>query len=254
MHFYRRLYTFILSRRYKIKIEGLDILKSPKAKLILPNHVSHIDPQLMTLVIYKYTDFVPLVAERFFNIPVIRFFLRRLHAVKVYEANNIRKDPELLDTINSAVFEALKNRKSALIFPSGQLSEGGLEHIRNKQSAYSIVSNLPDEAMVVGVRIRGLWGSMWSKAWNGERPPFFRTYLVSILLLFVNLVFLCPKRRVNLEFVDITQDARRNAGTDRRTFNFFLESFYNQQGPEKAIFVRHLFFFPGIRNKVREGR
>lgn len=246
MEFYRKFYKFILSRRYFVSFEGLDVLSSNAPKLILPNHVSHIDPQLMSVVIYKYTDFVPLVAERFFQIPVIKFFLRNLHAVKVYEPKNIRNDPELLKTINTQIIAAFKNKKSALIFPAGQLSDGGLEKIGNKQSVYSIMTNLPDEVIVTGVRIRGMWGSMWSKARTGKRPPFFPTYLLSILLVFLNLVFLCPKRKITLEIVDITIEARQNAQKNRQTFNRFLESFYNEHGPEKATFVRHLFFLPWV--------
>ncbi len=243
-------YKYILSRRYNITIEGVDVLKSDSAKLILPNHISHIDPQIMTLELYKHTDFVPLVAERFFKIPVIKFFLRRLHAIKIPEFKNSRKDSNLLSKINIQIINALKENKSALIFPSGQLSSNGIEKIANKQSAYSVVSILPDDVRVVGVRITGLWGSMWSKAWNGKRPDFFSTYLMGIVYFFANLVFFCPKRLVRIEFIDITKKAKLKAKLDRNSFNLFLEGFYNENGPEKPTFVRHLFFFPKIKNKV----
>ena len=246
MEFYRRFYTFILTRRYQIHFKGLELLKSKSPKLILPNHVSHIDPQLMTVIIYKYTDFVPIVAERFFPIPVIKYFLRKLDAIKVYEPKNVRKDLGLLEKINKQVLAALENDKSALIFPSGQLSEGGLERIQNKQSAYSIASKLPPKAKLIGVRIRGLNGSMWSKAWNGTRPDFFKTYLLSILLIFFNLIFLCPKRKVSIEFVDITEQACLEAKKGRKEFNSCLEDFYNAPGAEQAQYIRHFFFFPRI--------
>jgi len=241
MENYRKFYTFILSLRYSVKIEGLD-----GPKLFLPNHVSHIDPQLMTLIIYKYTDFVPLVAERFFHIPVIKFFVRKLNSVKIYEPQNIRKDPGLLDTINTQITEAFQKKKSVLIFPAGQLSLGGIEKIGNKQSVYSIVQNKPNDVKIVGVRITGLWGSIWSRAGNGKRPPFFKTYLLSMLLVFMNLIFFCPKRKITIEFVDITDEAHLSSQEDRQTFNRFLESFYNENGPEKETFVRHLFYLPRL--------
>lgn len=246
MEIYRKFYTAVLSLRYSVEIKGLDILSSDDPKLILPNHISHIDPQIMTLLIYKYTDFVPLAAERFFSIPVIKFFLRRLHAVKIYEPQNIRKDPELLETINSQLIQAFKDKKSALIFPAGTLSDGGVERIRNKQSVYSLMPKLPEDVVIAGVRIKGLWGSMWSKSKNGKRPPFLQTYLFSILLVFLNLIFLVPKRKITIEFVDLTKEAKAHAKEDRQTFNRFLESFYNEQGPEKKTFVRHLFYFPWV--------
>ena len=251
MHFYRRLYGFLLSSRYKVKIEGEDILSSDYAKIILPNHISHIDPQLMSIAIYKYTDFVPVVAERFFKIPVIKFFLRRLKAIKVCDFKNGKKDLDLLKNINTQVIAALNNKKSAMIFPSGQLSSGGLERVYNKQSAYSVVSQLPDNVKVVGVRIRGLWGSMWSKAWNGKRPIFLQTYIIGLVYFVANLFIFCPKRKITLEFVDITEQAKLKAQSDRKTFNLFLEEFYNPNGPEKPTFVRHLFYFPRIKSKVK---
>ncbi len=250
MHAYREFYSFILSRRYNVIIKGVEIIKSNYPKLILPNHISHIDPQIMTVTIYKYTDFVPLAAERFFNIPIIKFFLKGLHAVKIPDFKKGSKDPELLQKINSQIIDAFKNNKSAMIFPSGHLSTNGIEKIHNKQSAYSIVSILPNNTRVIGVRINGLWGSMWSKAWNGKRPIFLSTYLMGIVYFFANLIFLCPKRKVTIEFVDITDEAKNKAQKDRKTFNNFLEDFYNKNGPEKPTFIRHLFYFPRIKSKV----
>ncbi len=252
MEFYRSLYKFILSRRYTIKIQGIEILQSADAKLIFPNHISHIDPQIMTIETYKYTDFVPLVAERFFKVPVVKFFLRKLKAVKVPDLTGGRGDIDLMQKINSQLLEALNNHKSVIIFPSGQLSSGGVERICNKQSAYTLAAHLPDHVRVVGVRIRGLWGSMWSRAWNGKRPVFLSTYLLSIVLFFANLIFFCPRRKVSLEFVDITEEAKLKAQSDRKSFNLFLEGFYNANGPEPPVFIRHLFYFPRVKNKVSE--
>ncbi|MDA3890694.1 MAG: lysophospholipid acyltransferase family protein [Salinivirgaceae bacterium] len=250
MHGYRIFYKFILSRRYNIELKGVDVLDSESTNLILPNHVSHIDPQIMTVEIYKHTDFVPLVAERFFKIPIIKFFLRRLHAVKIPEFKNGSKDSGILTRINTQIIEALKNNKSAMIFPSGQLSSDGIERILNKQSSFSVVSLLPDNVKVIGVRITGLWGSMFSKAWNGKRPIFLSTFLLGIVYFFANLIFFCPKRKVTVEFIDISEEAKLKAKSDRKTFNKFLENFYNENGPEKPTFIRHLFFFPRIKNKI----
>lgn len=250
MHGYRIFYKFILSRRYKIKYKGVDTLSAEGPKLILPNHISHIDPQIMTVEIYKHTDFVPLVAERFFKIPIIKFFLRRLHAVKIPEFRNGSKDPDLMHKINSQIINAFKNNKSAMIFPSGQLSSEGVEKIKNKQSAYSIVGKLPENTKVIGVKITGLWGSMFSKAWGGKRPVFLSTFLIGIIYFFANLVFFCPKRKVTIEYIDITKEAKLAAKSDRKSFNLFLESFYNENGPEKPTFIRHLFFFPKFKNRV----
>lgn len=249
--FYRKLYKLILSRRYRITHKNIDLLKKEGPKLILPNHVSHIDPQLMSIIIYEYNDFIPVAAARFFKVPVVRYFLRKLDGIKVHDFKKGSRDINLIKTIETNLIEAFKNNKSALIFPSGQLSSDGIERIYNKQSAFSMVGKLPDNVSVIGVRITGLWGSMWSKAWNGKRPVFLSTFFIGIFYFFANLIFFCPKRNVSIEYVDITKEAKNQAKTTRKDFNLFLEKFYNENGPEKPTFIRHLFFFPRIKNKVK---
>ncbi len=250
LDFLRKLYKTILTRRYKVIIKGKDVLASEFPKLILPNHVSHMDPQLMAIIIHEHTDFVPVVAGAFFKVPIVKYFLRKLNAVKVPKLKKSKRDPDLLKNIDSQILNALKNNKSALIFPAGQLSIGGLEKIGGKQGAFSIASQLPEKAKIVGVKITGLYGSMWSSAWNGKRPEFFSTFIMATIYFFANLIFFCPRRTVTFDFIDITEEAKAKAKIDRKEFNTFMENFYNEDGPEKPTFVRHLFYFPRIKNTV----
>lgn len=250
LEFLRLFYKLVLSSRYKVIIKGEDALLTDNPKLVLPNHISHVDPQLMAIYLYEYTDFVPVTAEVFFKIPVIKYFLRKLDAVKVTNLKKGKRDVDLLKKINTQIIDSLKKGKSALIFPAGQLSFDGIERIRNKQSAFSITKDLPDNVKVIGVRITGLYGSMWSTAWNGERPDFLSTYLMGIIYFIANLIFFAPRRTVSLEFVDITKEAKEKSQIDRKNFNNYLEEFYNANGPEKPTFIRHLFYFPKIKNKV----
>jgi 1-acyl-sn-glycerol-3-phosphate acyltransferase len=239
-----RFYFFVLSRRYKINTVGIDLLKSPGAKLILPNHQSHIDPQLLAVITAKYCDFVPVVSENILKIPVIRYFLKKWNAIAVNDLKGNKKDPDVLKNIFSQVMKALHNNKTVIIYPSGQITHTPLEKIINKQSAFVIVSSLPDNVRVIGVRISGLWGSMWSVAWKGERPNFVFTFLKGIFYFFANFIFFSPRRHVKFEFVDITAEAKEKAKTDRRTFNNYLEEFYNSNGVEEASYIKHLFYLP----------
>jgi long-chain-fatty-acid--[acyl-carrier-protein] ligase len=131
-----------------------------------------------------------------------------------------------------------------IIYPSGQIARTPTEKINNKQSAYVVVSRLPEEVRVIGVRISGLWGSMWSAARTGEPPNFMLTYLKGIFYFFANLIFFLPKRDVTFEYVDITEEAKIKSMSERSAFNTYLEDFYNLNGPEKARHIRHLFYMP----------
>ena len=244
-----RIYYFILTRRYRITIKGMDMLEAPGAKLFLPNHQSHIDPQLIAVIAAQHCDFVPVVSESIVKIPVISYFLKKWNVVSVSDIKRGNRDPDVLKNICSKVIDALKRKKSVIIYPSGQISHTPNEKIHNKQSAFVIVSSLPKNTKVIGVRISGLWGSMWSVAWMGERPSFILTFLKGIFYFFANLIFFSPKRDVTFEFIDITDKAKEMASTDRRSFNNYMEEFYNDNGPEKATYIKHFFFFPKSKRK-----
>lgn len=244
LKFYRWLYHFILTRRYKITIKGLDLVKQDVPKLILPNHQSHLDPQLISVITVKHTKIVPVVSERFFKVPVVKFFVKKWESIPVSDFRRGNRDLNVIKKITTGVTAAFKRGRSVVIFPSGQLSKDGTEKIRNKQSAYAVVSEMPDNVRVIGVRITGLWGSIWSKAWSGKVPVFHIEFIKAILILYANLIFFSPKRKITIEFVDITEEAKKQVKTDRKTFNNFLEEFYNLNGPDKINFVRHFFYLP----------
>jgi len=62
-----------------------------------------------------------------------------------------------------------------------------------------------------------------------------------------------PKRDVEIEFVDITEEAKRNSkNMTRREFNEFLETFYNNKGEEGARFIKHFFYFPASKRKLHK--
>lgn len=98
----------------------------------------------------------------------------------------------------------------------------------------------------MGMRIRGLWGSMWSRAKTGRSPEFLRgTYLKGVFYVLANLLFFVPRRDVTITFEDITDDAVRYAAEGRQPFNRFLESFYNAPGEEQPLFLKHFFYVRG---------
>lgn len=245
-------YKFFLRLRYKVTIKNAEILKSNAGKLVLPNHQATVDPQLLYTHAYKYKALVPVVSELYFNNPLLKGIFKSMGAVKVSELMYGSKDKNVLNAIQMSVINALKEGKNVLLYPSGQIAGQGYEKIFNKQSAWSIVNELPDNTKVIGVRISGLWGSMWSRAWIGKSPSFLLTFLKAVFYIFANLLFLVPKRNVTIEFVDITEEAMRESKAGRTFFNLFLEKFYNINGEEKVQFIKHLFFLPKSKRKLPE--
>ena len=247
-HFYR----FVLSRRYKLVIKGIEHLETKGGKVLFPNHQSHIDPQLLALLAFKYTPIIPVVAEPFFKIPVVKYFLKKWDAVSVSNLRKFNRDVNILERLNKEIHENIKNGKMVIIYPAGQLCDQGIEKIYNKQAAHALMQNFPEDAKVIGLRIHGLWGSMWSRAWMGERPNFLYTYMKAIFYVFANLIFFVPKRTVSLEFIDITEDAKTAAKGDRQAFNTYMENFLNVNGREEPSFIKHFFYAPKPNRKLPE--
>ncbi len=227
-----------------MELKGVSLLKSKGAKLILPNHQSYIDPQLLAAITTQFCDFMPVVSERFMRIPIVGYFLRLWHAIPVSDLKHGNRDPHVLKNVYAQVMNAFTKGKSVIIYPSGHVTDTPYERIQNKQSAYLIVRNLPENVQIIGVRISGLWGSMWSMGWNGSKPNFILTFLKGAFYYLANLIFFIPKRDVRIEFIDINTESREQAKGDRYAFNNYLEEFYNIKIAHELIYCKHIFFLP----------
>jgi long-chain-fatty-acid--[acyl-carrier-protein] ligase len=244
------IFRFFLTLRYKVELKGTEVLKSNQAKFILPNHQALVDPQIAFTQIYRFTKVVPVVSAQYFEQPFLRNIFSLIGAVPVSDLSTGSRDQNVLKSVSASVVNALKGGTNVLLYPSGQIAGQGYEKIFNKQSAWAIVSDLPEDVQVIGVRISGLWGSMWSRAWIGKSPNFIKTFLKGIFYIFANLLFLVPKRKVVFEFVNITTEAKKNAFSGRHKFNEYLESFYNAHGEEPVLFLKHYFYAGKLKREL----
>lgn len=246
---FAKFINWVLKRRYKIRItRGEELLKGGKSRLYLPNHPAEIDPIILMSEIVKYHNASPMISAMYYNLPIVKYIMKRIGAVAIADLDQGARDITVMDKIRAGAQLAYKEGNSILLYPAGQLKSQGFEKLYNKQSAYALVKEAPEDVRIIGVRINGLWGSLWSRAWLGVSPPFFKTLLKSIFYFFANLVFFIPKRNVNIEFIDITNEAKEKAKSlNRREFNEYLELLYNIKGQEKARFIRHHFIIPKLQ-------
>jgi long-chain-fatty-acid--[acyl-carrier-protein] ligase len=236
------LYRRVLSLRYRVHLHGTDLLDATRPLLLLPNHQATVDPQILLAHLYRYIPAVPLVTATYHDIPLLRPLFKRLGAIPVPDLERGRTGIAEATNLPSTVLDALHAGRNVLLYPAGQISTSGLERVRNKRLAWEICRHLPADALVIGIRIRGLWGSSWSRASTGRTPPFLATYLKGILYALANLLFFLPRRTVRISFHDITPDARAHATLSRATFNTYLESFYNLPGPDPLSCVPYFFW------------
>jgi 1-acyl-sn-glycerol-3-phosphate acyltransferase len=242
----------LLRVRYRIEVRGSEIFQKDSPVLLLPNHQALIDPIILFSQIYRFSQATPVISEKYYDIPIARSLFRMLGAVRVSDLEKGSRDTLVLKTITRSVIKGFKRKQNIVLYPSGQIAGQGYEKIFNKKSAYEIVEKLPEDVRVIGVRISGLWGSMWSKAYTGKSPDFFTQLAKGFFYTLANLIFFLPKRKVLIEFEDLTSTAKREAQLGKKLFNSYLENFYNLRGEEQALFLKHYFYAPKLKRKLQE--
>ena len=220
---------WVFGRRYKIACDGLESVAQDSPLLVLPNHPAMVDPMLVSAAFWK-TPLRPLCDESFFKAGIVApRVLKTLGAVAVPDLRRHRtaKGASVARGLGDIVKSALSDGGNVIFYPSGHIqTEPGHEDIGTRQLAYNICGDLPRGVRVIGVRTRGLWGSIWSRAGRKASPPFVPTFIKSVFLWFFWSPFV-HRRRVTMHVEDITDRAKEWAKLARLEFNARLGEWYN---------------------------
>ncbi|CAK8718652.1 Carrier domain-containing protein [Candidatus Electronema halotolerans] len=224
------LFALLLRLRYRLRVTGLREIKKSRRNdhrpvLFLPNHQALIDPIIIMSLIYPAFAPRPLADEKQTAQPLFRWLMDQLRAIRIPDLST--SGQQVRDQVIVGIEEiiaALKQGDSILLYPSGRISRGNLELLGGNSGAATIIHAVP-EARIVLVRLRGLWGSRYSRA-RGI-PSLLKDVSKVLLAVLANGIFFLPRRRVELEFVEEPADfPPRNAG--KQVINRWLEDFYNQ--------------------------
>ncbi len=226
-HIVSWFFRFFLKLRYKIVFINDALIKDTEAKVFYPNHPALIDPIILISFIYKYNPISPVIAGKYNRNPLFRPILNLIKAIPIADLSEGERDVNVYQKFAASASERLRQGHHILLYPGGQLSDQEEEKLMNKQGAFRLTSELPESIKIIGVRSKGLWGSRWSRAETGKTPDFLKVFFRCIGYLALHGFFFCRKKKVTFEFVDLTDDLRRLSHTDRKTFNRFLEGFYN---------------------------
>ena len=234
---------WIFSRRYDVEVSGADSVlgretggERPAAEaakqsyLVLPNHPAMVDPLLVTAAL-RELPLRPLVDEAFFRAGLVASLtLRTVGAVAVPDLRKHRtaRGASVVRGLDDVVVKTLASGGSVLFYPSGHIqTEADLETVGTRQLAYNVCRELPDGVRVLGVRTRGLWGSIWSRKGRTSSPNFVLTLLKGVFLWFFVAPFV-PRRRVTMHVEDLTDRVKEWSQLTRIEFNRQLELFYNE--------------------------
>ncbi len=224
------LFAFLLRLRYRLCIKGLRELKKSLKEdkrpiLFLPNHQALIDPVIIMSLLYPAFAPRPLADEQQTSHPFFRWLIEQIRAIRIPDlsARGQQVKEQVIVGLEE-IIAALKQGDSVLLYPSGRISRSNLELIGGNSGAATILHAVP-EARIVLVRLRGLWGSRFSRA-RGI-PSLLKDVGKLGLAVLANGIFFMPRRRVELHFVEGPEDfPLRNAG--KQVINRYLEGFYNQ--------------------------
>jgi long-chain-fatty-acid--[acyl-carrier-protein] ligase len=205
------------------------------AYLVLPNHPAMVDPMLVGAAFWK-TPLKPLSDESFFHTGIVApHVLKTLGAVAVPDLRKhaTAKGATIARGLGDIVKSTLEDGGNVIFYPSGHIqTEPEHEEIGTRQLAYNICGDLPDGVRVIGVRTRGLWGSIWSRKGRKTSPSFVPTFIKSVFLWFFWAPFV-PRRRVTMHVEDMTDRVKEWSKLTRLEFNRKLEEWYNSEGTEQ---------------------
>lgn len=227
------LFRIVLWFRYRVRIKGLDkltpdVLNRPGGMLFLPNHPTYyIDPIVAILSLWPKFSIRPMIVEYMYYAPIIHSLMKFMNALPVPNfgntSNSLKKKRN--DKVTEEVINGLKVGENFLIYPAGKVKYTAYEAVGGASAVQRILQEAP-EANVVLMRIKGLWGSRFSRAILEKAPPFSTVIVESLKIILKNLIFFTPRREIIIEFEAVPADFPRNGS--RLEINKFLETWYNR--------------------------
>lgn len=236
----------LLSLRYDITVTGIESITQRKGILLIPNHPAEIDPVILSIYLWDLLKPQPVVLETMYNLPFLKPIMKRIRAIPMPDMefdSGPYKRRRIVRALED-VSDRLRRGENILIYPAGRLSVNGDERLGATSGVQTIIRNHPD-VFVAMVRIKGLYGSIFSKALTGGvTPDVGHTIKKGILILLQNLIFLAPKRKISIEIVSNPPELPRYSGP--LVLNRYLEAFYNYPTPEAPSLVPHVFWSTSV--------
>jgi Acyl-CoA synthetases (AMP-forming)/AMP-acid ligases II len=150
----RFLLGYLLSRRYKVAVQGMKNIPTKGGVLLLGNHVSWIDWAILQLACPRPMRFVMLRAiyQRWY----LKWFFDLFRCIPIESGPRSRK-------ALTEVAEALNNGDVVCLFPEGTISRTG--HLAEFRRGYErACEQVDDSVVIVPFYLRGLWGSQFSRS------------------------------------------------------------------------------------------
>ncbi len=215
----------LLSLHYKVEVRNVAAVRGLKGGMICPNHVALVDPPLLMSSLAPYVQPRPVAYAGIYNNPILKPLMRFVRTVPIESTSDGTSDwkrfkiRRSMDTIRKAVTAG----DTLLIYPSGQLRAAPTEQLGGKSSVYELMREFPEQPVVLA-RIRGLYGSLFSRYYTGgiDRPSM--RHKLAILRRTPSLLFKRVPVVIELERFD-----KLPQFDSPRALNEWLERWYNAE-------------------------
>lgn len=145
---------YLLSRRYKVTVQGMKNIPSQGGVLLLGNHISWIDWAIVQLASPRPVRFVMIrtIYQRWY----LKWFFDLFGCIPIDPGPRSRKALDI-------VAEVLNKGEVVCLFPEGTISRTG--HLVEFRRGYERAClNADDNVVIVPFYVRGLWGSQFSRS------------------------------------------------------------------------------------------
>ncbi len=160
--FYRVGAKVLAHCMYRLRPSGLEHIPETGPVLLIANHVSYIDGLVLHTVCKRPVRFV--IDEGIYNVPAVKYWMEYCRGIPI---NTTRAGvTRALDEVS----QALKDGDVVCIFPEGRLSYTG-KMARFRLGLEWILQR--DPVPVVPIALKGIWGSMFSRAHAGKKWRWF---------------------------------------------------------------------------------
>ncbi len=170
----RFLAWLLIHTMYRVRKAGLDHVPETGACVVVCNHVSYVDAIVIAACVRRPIRFI--MDHRIFRVPLLNWLFRTMQAIPVAPA---REDAALKERAFATAAEALRAGEIVGIFPEGALTGDGEMHAF-RPGVERIVSDTP--VPVVPMALSGLWGSFFSRSYEGKAMRRWRGVFSRIAL------------------------------------------------------------------------
>ncbi len=156
----RFLAWLLIHTMYRVKKEGLENVPEKGACILVCNHVSYVDAIVVAACVRRPVRFI--MDHRIFRVPLLNWVFRTMNAIPVASA---KEDPAVKEAAFVSAASALREGEIVGIFPEGKLTDNG-EMYPFRSGIERMVNDTP--VPVVPMALRGLWGSFFSRSFEGK--------------------------------------------------------------------------------------